>query len=296
MGAIVNGLAAHGGFIPYGSTFLIFSDYMRPAIRLAALMGLHVVHVFTHDSIALGEDGPTHQPIEQLASLRAIPNLTLIRPADANEVAVAWQVAVETRKRPVLFALSRQKLPTLDRTRYASADGVRRGAYVLKDAPHGKPALILIATGSEVSLIVEAAEKLQADGVAVRCVSMPSWDLFDAQAKSYRDEVLPPGVSATAGGGNGRHPRLAPLRGRSRRRAGHRPFRCLRSGRSAAARIRLHRRERGEAGKGAAEAVRRCAELAFLTRRGSDAEIAPAIVKSPRSLLPPPSGGSCPTG
>jgi transketolase len=196
MGAIVNGLAAHGGFIPYGSTFLIFSDYMRPAIRLAALMGLHVVHVFTHDSIALGEDGPTHQPIEQLASLRAIPNLTLIRPADANEVAVGWQVAIETRKRPVLFALSRQKLPTLDRTRYASADGLRRGAYVLKDAQNGKPSLILIATGSEVSLIVEAAEQLQADGVAVRCVSMPSWDLFDAQSPSYRDEVLPPAVSA----------------------------------------------------------------------------------------------------
>ena len=196
MGAIVNGLAAHGGFIPYGATFLIFSDYMRPAIRLAALMGLHVVHVFTHDSVALGEDGPTHQPIEQLASLRAIPNLTLIRPADANETAVAWQVAVETRKRPVLFALSRQKLPTIDRTRYASADGVRHGAYVLSDAKDGKPELILIATGSEVDLILAAAEQLQADGVAVRCVSMPSWDLFEAQPHSYRDKVLPPGVSA----------------------------------------------------------------------------------------------------
>jgi transketolase len=196
MGAIVNGLAAHGGFIPYGATFLIFSDYMRPAIRLAALMGLHVVHVFTHDSVALGEDGPTHQPIEQLASLRAIPNLTLIRPADANETAVAWQVAVETRKRPVLFALSRQKLPTIDRTRYASADGVRHGAYVLSDARDGKPDLILIATGSEVDLILAAAEQLQADGVAVRCVSMPSWDLFEAQPRSYRDKVLPPDVSA----------------------------------------------------------------------------------------------------
>ena len=196
MGAIVNGLAAHGGFIPYGATFLIFSDYMRPAIRLAALMGLHVVHVFTHDSVALGEDGPTHQPIEQLASLRAIPNLTLIRPADANETAVAWQVAVETRKRPVLFALSRQKLPTIDRTRYASADGVRHGAYVLSDAKDGKPELILIATGSEVDLILAAAEQLRADGVAVRCVSMPSWDLFEAQPHSYRDKVLPPGVSA----------------------------------------------------------------------------------------------------
>jgi transketolase len=196
MGAIVNGLAAHGGFIGYGSTFLVFSDYMRPAIRLAALMGLHVVHVFTHDSLALGEDGPTHQPVEQLASLRAIPRLTLIRPAEANEVAVAWKVAVETRDRPVLLALSRQAVPTLDRTRCASAEGLRRGAYVLRDADGGKPALILIASGSEVGLIVAAAERLRDDGIAVRCVSMPSWELFDAQPVRYRDEVLPPGVTA----------------------------------------------------------------------------------------------------
>ncbi|MDW2981180.1 transketolase [Rhodanobacter sp. KK11] len=196
MGAIANGLAAHGGFIPYGATFLIFSDYMRPAIRLAALMGLHVVHVFTHDSVALGEDGPTHQPVEQLASLRAIPNLTLIRPADANETAVAWKVALETKRRPVLLALTRQNVPTLDRTRHAAADGLRRGAYVLRDAPDGKPSLILIASGSEVGLIVAAADQLQADGVAVRCVSMPSWELFDAQPQSYRDTVLPPTVSA----------------------------------------------------------------------------------------------------
>jgi transketolase len=196
MGAVVNGLAAHGGFIPYGSTFLIFSDYMRPTIRLAALSKLHVVHVFTHDSIAVGEDGPTHQPVEQIASLRAIPNVTVIRPADANETAVAWKVAVETRERPVLLALTRQELPVLDRTRFASADGLRKGAYVLSDAKEGKPELVLIATGSEVGLIVEAAEKLQAEGVAVRCVSMPSWDLFEAQPQSYRDEVLPPDVTA----------------------------------------------------------------------------------------------------
>ncbi|KRE86118.1 transketolase [Rhodanobacter sp. Soil772] len=196
MGAIANGLAVHGGFVPYGSTFLIFSDYMRPAIRLAALMGLHVVHVFTHDSVALGEDGPTHQPVEQLASLRAIPNLSVIRPADANETAVAWKVALETRKRPVLLALTRQNVPTLDRSRYASADGLRKGAYVLSDAKDGKPSLILIASGSEVGLIVEAAEQLQADGIAVRCVSMPSWELFDAQPQAYRDSVLPPDVSA----------------------------------------------------------------------------------------------------
>jgi transketolase len=196
MGAIVNGLAAHGGFLPYGSTFLIFSDYMRPAIRLAALMKLHVVHVFTHDSVALGEDGPTHQPIEQLASLRAIPNVTVIRPADANETAVAWKVVVGSKDHPVLLALSRQNLPVLDRQRYASAEGLRKGAYVLSDAEGGKPELILIATGSEVSLILEAADKLRADGVAVRCVSMPSWELFDAQPRAYQDEVLPPGITA----------------------------------------------------------------------------------------------------
>jgi transketolase len=196
MGAVVNGIAAHGGFIPYGATFLIFSDYMRPAIRLAALMGLHVVHVFTHDSIALGEDGPTHQPVEQLASLRAIPGLTVLRPADANETAVAWKVAIESRDRPVLLVLSRQDLPTLDRTSLASAEGLRRGAYVLGDSTKGRPSLILIASGSEVALIVAAAERLRAEGVGVRCVSMPSWDLFDAQPQSYRNEVLPPGVTA----------------------------------------------------------------------------------------------------
>jgi len=196
MGAIVNGMAAHGGIVPYGSTFLIFSDYMRPPIRLAALMGLHVVHVFTHDSIALGEDGPTHQPVEQLASLRAIPNLTVIRPGDANETAVAWRVALETRDRPVLIVLSRQAVPTLDRSRYAPADGLRRGAYVLSDAGKSEPALILIASGSEVGLIVAAAERLQSQGVAVRCVSMPSWELFEALPQLERDTVLPPSVRA----------------------------------------------------------------------------------------------------
>ena len=196
MGAIVNGLAAHGGFIPYGATFLIFSDYMRPPIRLAALSRLHVVHVFTHDSIALGEDGPTHQPVEQLANLRAIPNVIVLRPADANETAVAWRVAVETRDRPVLLALTRQDVPTLDRTRFASADGLRRGAYVLSEASNGKPELILIASGSEVGLIVAAAERLDAQGIAVRCVSMPSWELFDALPQAERDNVLPPGVTS----------------------------------------------------------------------------------------------------
>jgi transketolase len=196
MGAIVNGLAAHGGFIGYGSTFLIFSDYMRPPIRLAALMGLHVVHVFTHDSLALGEDGPTHQPVEQLANLRAIPRVTLLRPADANETAVAWKVAIEARDRPVLLALTRQDVPTLDRSRYASAEGLRRGAYVLGDEGTASPSLILMASGSEVGLIVAAADRLRAQGVSVRCISMPSWDLFEAQPQSYRDQVLPPQVTA----------------------------------------------------------------------------------------------------
>ncbi|MBC7480740.1 MAG: transketolase [Rhizobacter sp.] len=196
MGAIVNGLAAHGGFIPFGATFLIFSDYMRPAIRLAALMKLHVVYVFTHDSLAVGEDGPTHQPLEQLASLRAIPGLTVIRPADANETAVAWKLAVESRQRPVLLALTRQEVPTLDRSRYASAEGLRFGAYVLNDVKDRPSELILIASGSEVALILAAAERLQSEGIAVRCVSMPSWELFDAQPQSYRDEVLPPSASA----------------------------------------------------------------------------------------------------
>jgi transketolase len=196
MGAVVNGLAAHGGFIPFGSTFLIFSDYMRPPMRLAALMGLHVIHVFTHDSIALGEDGPTHQPVEQLANLRAVPHLTLIRPGDANETAVAWRVAVETIDRPVVLVLTRQSVPTLDRQRYASADGLRQGAYVLSDAPSGKPELILIASGSEVGLMVAAAERLQGQGVAVRCVSMPSWELFEALPQADRDRVLLPTVAA----------------------------------------------------------------------------------------------------
>jgi transketolase len=196
MGGIVNGLAAYGGFIAYGSTFLIFSDYMRPSVRLAALMGLHVIHVFTHDSIALGEDGATHQPVEQLASLRAIPGIIVIRPCDANETAVAWKVAVETKAHPVLLVLTRQNVATLERRRHASAEGLRRGAYVLSDAKDDKPALLLIASGSEVGLILAAAEILRNDGVAVRCISMPSHELFDAQPKAYRDEVLPTGVTA----------------------------------------------------------------------------------------------------
>ena len=195
MGAIANGMAAHLGCIPYTATFLIFSDYMRPPMRLAALSQLHVIHVFTHDSVALGEDGPTHQPIEQLAGLRAIPNLTVIRPGDANETAVAWRVAIEHCDAPVTLVFTRQAVPTLDRTRMASADGLRQGAYVLDDG-EGDPAVILIASGSEVHLIVEAAQRLRETGLAVRCVSMPSWELFDAQPREYRDSVLPPTIRA----------------------------------------------------------------------------------------------------
>ncbi|MDB5921684.1 MAG: tktA [Betaproteobacteria bacterium] len=196
MGAILNGLAAHGGTVPFGATFLIFSDYMRPPLRLAALMGLHVIYVFTHDSIAVGEDGSTHQPVEQLAALRAVPHLDVIRPCDANETAAAWRVALETRDRPVALILSRQNVPTLDRVQFAAADSLRRGAYILADAPNGKPDLILIASGSEVGLIVAAQQKLQAQNIGTRIVSMPSWQLFDAQSKEYRDTVLAPSTSA----------------------------------------------------------------------------------------------------
>ena len=195
MGGIVNGLAVHGGIIPYGGTFLAFSDWMRGAIRLGAIMGCHSIYVFTHDSIGLGEDGPTHQPIEQLMALRAIPNLTVLRPADANETAAAWKIALERRNGPTLLALTRQGVPVIaeqERVR----EGVPRGAYVLDDAPGGAPDIILIATGSEVSLAREAAGALAGQGMAARVVSMPSWELFAGQPQSYRDEVLPPDVSA----------------------------------------------------------------------------------------------------
>ena len=196
MGAAINGIAAHGGIIPFGSTFLIFSDYMRPSIRLAALMGLGVIYVFTHDSIAVGEDGPTHQPVEQLAALRAIPRLIVIRPGDANETAVAWRVAIESRACPVALILTRQNVPTLDRSQYAAADGLRKGAYVLADVPAGKPEVILIGTGSEVSLVVAAREKLAEQKIQARVVSMPSWELFDQQPQAYRESVFPQSVRA----------------------------------------------------------------------------------------------------
>jgi transketolase len=196
MGAILNGLAAHGGAVPFGATFLIFSDYMRPPMRLAALMGLHVIYVFTHDSIALGQDGPTHQPVEQFAGLRAVPGLTVIRPGDANETAVAWRVALEAADHPVALVLTRQNVPTVDRSRFAAADGLRHGAYVLSDAPSGRPDVILIASGSEVGLIMAAGQQLQQQNILARIVSMPSWELFDAQPQSYRDQVLLPSIHA----------------------------------------------------------------------------------------------------
>jgi transketolase len=196
MGAILNGLAAHGGVLPFCATFLVFADYMRAPIRLAALMGLHVVYVFTHDSIAVGEDGATHQPIEQLASLRAIPGLTVIRPCDANETVAAWRVAMTSLKQPVALILTRQPVPTLDRSGCAASDGVAQGAYILADAGHGEPDLILIASGSEVALIVAAREELMKLGLKIRLVSMPSWELFEAQSAGYRDQVLPPAITA----------------------------------------------------------------------------------------------------
>jgi transketolase len=196
MAAALNGMAVHGGVIPYGGTFLIFSDYARPAIRLAALSHFPTIFVFTHDSIGLGEDGPTHQPIEHLAALRAIPNLTVIRPADANETSQAWKVALEKRDGPVLLALTRQNLPVYDRSKMGDAADLAKGAYVLLDAGRVYPDVILIATGSEVQLAVEAHAKLAEQGIAARVVSMPSWELFEKQPDEYRDSVLPPTVKA----------------------------------------------------------------------------------------------------
>ncbi|SYZ72259.1 transketolase 2, thiamin-binding [Candidatus Zixiibacteriota bacterium] len=191
MGAIANGLAAHGAMLPFVSTFLIFSDYMRPTIRLASLMKLPVKYIFTHDSIAVGEDGPTHQPVEHLASLRAIPGLIVIRPADAAETAIAWQIAMEETRRPVALILSRQNLPILDRKELAPAESAKRGAYILYDAENSEPDIIMIATGSEVALTLGAAKILHDEGIGVRVVSMPSWELFGAQDDAYRKAVLP---------------------------------------------------------------------------------------------------------
>ena len=193
MGSILNGLALTDGIIPYGGTFLVFSDYMRPPIRMAAIMGIRPIYVLTHDSIGLGEDGPTHQPVEQFAALRAIPNITFIRPADANETTVAWRVTIEHTTGPVALALTRQKVPIIDRTKYASADNLAKGAYTLaENSP--SPKIILIASGSEVQYVMGAYEQLVKDQVPARVVSMPSWELFERQSKEYRDSVITPSV------------------------------------------------------------------------------------------------------
>lgn len=194
MGAISNGLALHGGVIPYTGTFLIFSDYMRPPIRLAAMMGLRVIYIFTHDSIGLGEDGPTHQPVEQLMSLRTVPNLTVIRPADATETAQAWKAAVGNSNGPTALVLTRQNLPVIDREKYAKAEGLQKGAYVLWQSSDDSPEAIIIGTGSEVEIALEAGYKLAKEGMKVRVVSMPSWEIFDKQPEEYRESVLPSDV------------------------------------------------------------------------------------------------------
>jgi transketolase len=198
MGSIMNGMALHGGVIPYGGTFLIFSDYMRPPIRLAAIMERQVLYVYTHDSIGLGEDGPTHQPVEQLSALRAVPHMTLIRPADASETAEAWRVALTHKNGPVALVLTRQKLGFIDRTKYAAASGLAKGAYVLADASGGAPQVVLMSSGSEVALVLAAQERLTAQGVRARAVSMPCHELFAAQPDAYRREVLPAGVPRVA--------------------------------------------------------------------------------------------------
>ncbi len=195
MGAIANGMATYG-LRSYAATFLIFSDYMKPAIRLSAIMELPVIYIYTHDSIGVGEDGPTHQPIEQLSTLRAIPGMIAIRPADANEVAEAWRVAMRQTHEPVALALTRQAVPTIDRAKYAAASGLERGAYILREPTDGAPEVILMATGSEVSLVLGAAEKLAEEGIRARVVSMPSWDLFEKQDEAYRESVLPRAITA----------------------------------------------------------------------------------------------------
>ncbi len=244
MGGVMNGMALHGGVRPFGGTFLIFSDYMRPAIRLAALMGQPVVYVFTHDSIGLGEDGPTHQPVEHLAALRAIPGLVDLRPGDAAETAVAWQVALERSDGPTFLALSRQSVPILDRDALGSADGLRRGGYVLAEASGDAPGAILIASGSELALALDARERLESAGVATRVVSLPSWHLFAEQSVAYRHRVLPPSIRARVVRRGRHHLRLGAV-GRIRwPRRGHRSLRSIGPGGGALPAARDHGRSR----------------------------------------------------
>ena len=194
MGSIANGMSLHGGIIPYTGTFLIFYDYMRPPVRLAALMGIRVIFIFTHDSVGMGEDGPTHQPIEQLMGMRLLPNLVTIRPADATETVEAWKIAIERRSGPTALVLSRQSLPVLDRTTLAPAGGLRQGGYILWQST-ATPKIILIATGSEVHIALQAGIALERKGISARIVSLPSWELFEAQPAAYRNEVLPPNLT-----------------------------------------------------------------------------------------------------
>jgi transketolase len=214
MGSILNGMALHGGVLPFGSTFLVFSDYMRPAIRLAALMKLRVIYVFTHDSIALGEDGPTHQPVEHMAALRAIPGLTVIRPADANEGVEAWKVAIRHQEGPVALLMTRQACPVFDRTRLSPAEGLKQGAYVLTDSGSGRPEVLLLASGSEVQPALAAYQKLKEEGIPARLVSMPSWELFEKQPEEYKNRVIPRetllGISIEAGATQGWHKYIGP--------------------------------------------------------------------------------------
>jgi transketolase len=196
MGAIANGMALHGGFIPFTATFLTFADYMRPPMRLVALAEQRAVFIFTHDSIGMGEDGPTHQPIEQVMNLRAVPNMTVIRPADANEVVEAWKAAIRNNTGPTVLVFTRQGLPVLDRSVYPAADNLHKGGYVLWQSEQGTPDVILIGTGSELHVVLDAGKRLEADGVKARVVALPSWELFDRQPAEYRESVLPSQVRA----------------------------------------------------------------------------------------------------
>ncbi len=254
MGGIANGIAYHGGFIPYDATFLTFSDYMRGSVRLSALAGLHVIDVWTHDSVGLGEDGPTHQPVEHYAALRAIPNLWFVRPGDANETSAAWAMAVERGDGPIALALTRQKLPTLPRTDELARDGVRRGGYVLREASGGAPQLILIGTGSELQLAFAAAETLEGEGIPTRVVSLPCWERFDDQDEAYRDAVLPPSVRKRVTRRDRRVARLGALRRRRGRDHRARPFRRLGAGRHDLRALRVHRGS--GRGRGAARRAR----------------------------------------
>ncbi len=239
MGAIVNGMAL-SKIRAYGSTFLIFSDYMKMPIRLSAIMEVPSIWIFTHDSIGVGEDGPTHQPIEQLITLRAVPGLMTLRPADANEVVEAWKVIMKLRKEPVALILTRQAVPTFDRTKYASAAGLARGAYILADAEGGKPQVILMATGSEVYLCIDAYEKLRAEGIRARVVSMPSWDLFERQDQSYRDAGASARRHRAGRGRDGIDFRLGAIRGSERTHHRDAHFWSVRAAQGFAEEVRLH--------------------------------------------------------